>query len=1085
MPHRPLRRYSPVLFLPVLGLAGVVLGGAGSTARPETTGSAPVVAATSPLVFGRDIRPLLSDRCFACHGPDPAKRSANLRLDLQESAFAPLPLHPDQRAIVPGDPEKSVLIQRITSSDPLRIMPPPSSHLTLTASERDLLTRWIREGARYTPHFAYVVPQAPAAPAVQDATWIRNEVDRFVLARLEEQHLPHAPEADKATLLRRVSLDLTGLPPTPAELDAFVADPRADAYERQVDRLLASPRYGEHLAAWWLDLARYADSHGFQSDPERFMSPWRDWVINAFNGNMPFDRFTLEQLAGDLLPNATEDQIIATGFNRNHRINSEGGAIDEEWRIEQVLDRSETTSAVWLGLTMNCARCHDHKYDPITQKDYFQFGAFFNNVDERGLDDSVNAGKNSAPLLYLGTPEQRTTKKKLEQDLANAETSLKEVQKINLSEPLKSWIAAGGKLPAVAKPIVAVALDGQLAGATSDDTPVWVNHNNAKVLDIRNQNPCVTVTGAPPLVAGQAVSVGWLMQRDADKEKGKAGAGQVLRYDGGPGGGLMQVRLDDQGRLNILTATGTGEAREFHLETLVSDSQQTHVLLTWDGNESGLEVRLGGELHRLESSSQDAKAARRLIAKEAAAKAVAAIKRAPQLVLGGSGAKAKGADEGAAATITALTVHDHVLADDAAAHLALPTSVATLLAKSEKRSEADDKALDRAYRLAFTTQDRLSYTLNNIRKAQERLIQEIPNVMVMKEMPTPRKFHILERGQYDHPQAEVTAGTPSFLPAMAKDAPTNRLGLARWLVEGNPLTARVLANRMWERLFGMGIVKTTENMGVQCNWPSHPELLDHLAVKLVEEKWDLKAFLRLLVTSATYRQDTRISAASQEQDPENRLLWHGPRFRLGAEAIRDQALATSGLLVDKIGGPSVRPYLPADIWSGNRFGNLAKYELSEGEDLWRRSLYTFHKRTAPPTNSTLFDMPSREYCTISRSRTNTPLQALALFNDPTYLEASRVLGQRMLREGGSTAEQRVTFLVRQVLVREPRPEETALLAAAWTRHQARYTQDVDAAKALLNHGKSPLPADLPVADVAAGMLVASTVLNLDETVNKP
>jgi Protein of unknown function (DUF1549)/Protein of unknown function (DUF1553)/Concanavalin A-like lectin/glucanases superfamily/Planctomycete cytochrome C len=1030
-------------------------------ARSATDGQAPAVR---PLVFGRDIRPLLSDRCFSCHGPDPAKRSAGLRLDLVESATGPLPQHQDQRAIVPGNPGASALIKRITSADPLQIMPPANSHLTLNQAERDLLTRWIAEGAHYAPHFAYVTPVAPAVPPVSNPAWARHDLDRFILARLDEQGLKPAGEADPATLLRRVSLDLTGLPPTPDELAAFLADTRPDAYERQVDRLLASPRYGEHLAAWWLDLARYADSHGFQSDPERFMWLWRDWVINAFNRNMPFDQFTIEQLAGDLLPNATIDQVIATGFNRNHRINSEGGAIDEEWRIEQVLDRSETTSAVWLGLTMNCCRCHDHKYDPLTQKDYYQFAAFFNNVDEKGVDVSINSGRNVPPLAYKATVAQQSELDRINGLLAKAEAAQAAAKDESLDAKAKAWVSTGAVLPAEPTALATVTLAGALAAgerSTGSASVAWLDRGTGKALALRKATGGVRSQVTPAFDLGKPFSISWWMKRDMNA--GKTGAGTLILAATGVADEAIHIHLDAEGKLQAdIRAAG------FHFAQGTAGTapgkEWGHVAVTWDGSgrSSGLNILIDGQFQRLVPMKREIPAAGPI----------------GSLLIGSDGKR-----EAATTGIAEVRIFARELTTADIAALGFAERIAAIRGKPYGKSEAE--LAEQVYRLGFTPQEQLAGAVLQQQRDRDAIEREVPNTMVMKEMPKPRPMHILERGQYDAPRAEVTMNTPAFLPPLPADAPRNRLGLARWLVdERNPLTARVLVNRIWERFFGTGIVKTAENLGVQCNWPSHPELLDHLATVLVGGKWDLKAFLRLLVTSATYRQDATVTPVAQEQDPENLLLWHGPRVRLAAEVVRDQALLASGLLVEHLGGPSVRPYQPADIWSGNRFGNLEVYQLSTGDDLYRRSLYTFHKRTAPPINSTLFDMPSREFCVIRRSRTNTPLQALNLANDPTYLEAARVIGQQMVRGGGSP-EAQVAYAIQHILARAPRSEETTVLVAALARYTARYAQDPAATAALLKQGASPVDATLKPAAVVAAMLVASTILNLDEAVTKP
>ncbi len=1030
-------------------------------AKNATDGQTPT---DRPLVFGRDIRPLLSDRCFSCHGPDPAKRSAGLRLDLAESATGPLLQHLDQRAIVPGNPGASVLIKRITSSDPLQIMPPPSSHLTLSLAERDLLTRWVAEGAHYAPHFAYVTPVAPAMPKVSNEAWAKHDLDRFILARLAEQGLTPAGEADRATLLRRVALDLTGLPPTPDELATFLADTRPDAYERQVDRLLASPRYGEHLAAWWLDLARYADSHGFQSDPERFMWLWRDWVIDAFNRNLPFDQFTMEQLAGDLLPNATNDQVIATGFNRNHRINSEGGAIDEEWRIEQVLDRSETTSAVWLGLTMNCCRCHDHKYDPLTQKDYYQFASFFNNVDEKGVDNKADVGRNSPPLAYKATPAERVEIERINSLLAQAEAAQAAAKDDELEAKAKAWAAAGATLPAAPTALATVTLAGALAPGESSagSAPAaWIEYGSGKALAVRQNTGGVRTELPPTLDLGKPFSISWWMKPDMPEDK--AGAGTLVLAATGVAGEAIHLHLDADGRPQAdIRAAG------FHFsqgsDSRLSAKEWSHMVVTWDGSgrASGLNILVDGEFKRLVPAKRDVPAAGPL----------------GSLLIGSDGKR-----EAATSGIADVRIYTRELTTADVAALGFADKIATIRGKPYGKVES--KVAEQAYRLTFTAQEQLHGTVLSHQREREAFEHEVPNVMVMKEMPTPRTMHLLERGQYDAPRAEVTMGTPGFLPPMAANAPRSRLGLAQWLVDGrNPLTARVLVNRIWERFFGTGIVKTAENLGVQCNWPSHPELLDHLATVLVGGKWDLKAFQRLLVTSATYRQDPTVTRVAQEQDPENLFLSHGPRVRLAAEVVRDQALLASGLLSERLGGPSVKPYQPADIWAGNRFGNLDVYTLSTGDDLYRRSLYTFHKRTAPPINASLFDMPSREFCVIRRSRTNTPLQALNLANDPTYLEAARVIGQQMVRSGNAP-EAQVAYAMQHILARPPRSAETAVLVAALARYEAHYAQDPTAAASLLKQGARPVDAELKPAAVAAAMLVASTLFNLDEAVTKP
>lgn len=768
--------------------------------------------AAQPVEYNRDVRPILAGKCFACHGQDPKVVQAGLRLDRREDAVRKLAS--GRSAIMPGKPDSSELVRRIETKQTALRMPPVSSHKTLTVEEKLTLRAWIAQGAEYRQHWAFVKPVRPPLPKVSQRSWPRNEIDYFVLARLEKEGIRPRPEADRRTLIRRVSLDLTGLPPTIQEVNDFLADRSKDAYEKVIDRLLASPRYGEKMAETWMDCARYADSNGYQADYERFQWPWRDWVINAYNRNLPFDQFTIEQLAGDMLPNATTDQKIATGFNRNHRINTEGGIIPEEWRVETVIDRVETTSAVWLGLTMGCGRCHEHKYDPISQREFYQFFAYFNNVPESGI--GVERPVNHPPLLQMPTAEQERKRADLDHSVADA-----------------------------------------------------------------------TAT-----------------QKDAER---------------------------------------------------ASDSK-------------------------------------------AIAQAKAAVAAA--------------------------------------------------------------------------------------KKAREELENQISSVMVMAEMERPRDCYLLVRGQYDHPGEKVTAGLPEVFGGLPPGAPNNRLGLARWIASpDNPLTTRVAVNRFWERIFGIGIVATSEDFGTRAEFPSHPELLDWLATEFVRLKWDMKALQKRILMSATYRQSSSAPAALYHRDPQNRLLARGPRLRLSGESIRDQALAVGGLLAEKIGGPSVRPYMPEGIWDEvNVYGNLRNYQHDKGEGLYRRSLYTIWKRTSAPPTLTLFDVPGREMCRVRRSRTNTPLQALALMNEVTFVEAARALAQRMILEGGRTPEQRIDWAFRTVVARPPMPQELKLLSGGIAKRLAKYRSDRVAAASLLKQGDAPQEARLDPVELAAYTLTASTLLNMDEAV---
>lgn len=773
--------------------------------------------AAEPVVdFQRDIRPILSNACFDCHGPDAKARKAKLRLDLPARDAL---VGGDKAIIVPGRPEQSELMRRITAADAAERMPPAKHTRQLKAGEIELLRRWIVQGAKWQTHWALTPPGRPALPKVAQGAWPRNGIDAFILARLEKEGLRPAAEANRTTLIRRVTLDLTGLPPTPREVDAFLADSAADAYEKLVDRLLASPRYGERMASDWLDAARYADTNGYQVDRDREMWPWRDWVVSAFNRNLPFDQFTIEQLAGDLLAGATRDQRVATGLHRNHLLNEEGGVIPEEFLAEYIADRVETTATVWLGLTMGCARCHDHKYDPLTQKDYYGLYAFFHNVPESGLGNFGAIPKLSAPpLLKLATPEQQ---KKLDE------------------------LAA-----AIAK------LDKQLV--------------------------------AP-----------------------------------------------------------------------------------------GLEL---------------------------------ATEQVPQKQLQGDLAKLK--------------------------------------------------------------------------KERLALEAEVPTMMVMSELPKARDTFLLIRGEYSKKGAKVGPATPVSLHPFAKEAPANRLGLAQWLVDSaNPLTARVTVNRYWQSYFGAGLVRTAEDFGSQGELPSHPELLDWLAANFVKG-WDIRALQKMIVMSATYRQASRLTPELLDRDPENRLLARGPRLRLSAEMIRDQALAVSGLLVEKLGGPPVKPYHPSGIYEQVVYQGGKNYEQSKGPDLYRRSLYTYWKRSVPHPAMLTFDAPFRESCTVRRPRTSTPLQALNLMNDPTYVEAARFLAQRMMQEQSGTPQERIAHGFRLAMARSPQPRELNVLSAGFQRMLADFRADRKAADALLKIGEAPANPALDRAELAAFTTVASTLLNLDEAITK-
>jgi hypothetical protein len=759
--------------------------------------------------FSRDILPILSQNCFQCHGPDEKARKAKLRLDNRQGAL---------RVITPGNIAASELFRRISSDDPDERMPPAKTNRVLTGTQKDLLRRWLDEGAEWGKHWAYETPVRPALPHVNRRSWASNPIDHFILARLEKEGLSPSPETAREILIRRVCLDLTGLPPTPREVAAFLADHSPAAYEKLVDRLLASERYGERMALDWLDDARFADTNGYQNDFARTMWPWRDWAIAAYNRNLPYDRFVMEQLAGDMLPGATLQQKIATGFNRNNRTVTEAGSIDEEWRVENAVDRVETTATVFLGLTMGCARCHDHKYDPISQKEFYSFFGFFNSVNEKGV--YTEQPGNVPPLVHLGAPEDERRLRQLTASLAAADKAARDYQK--------------------------------------------------------------------------------------------------------------------------------GDAA--------------------------------------------------LFAREA-------------------------------------------------------------------RAAAD-----------------------KFRREKAELEKKIPSVMVMEDLPSPRATFVLKRGRYDMPDKneKVEPGVPACLSPMPAGTPHNRLGLARWLVDpANPLTARVAVNRFWQRYFGTGLVKTTENFGLQGEPPSHPELLDWLAREFIRTGWDMKAMQKLIVMSAAYRQSSKATPELLQRDPENRLLARGARLRLPAEVLRDNALAVSGLLVEKVGGPSVRPYQPAGLWEELAGGaGEGPYVQDKGPGLYRRSLYIYRKRTVPHPTMATFDAPSREVCFVKRARTNTPLQALELLNDVTYVEAARHLAELMLTEGGATSEQQIAFAFRRATAKAPEATELRVLKRGLERYRRTFQNDPEKARQFIRQGDSPANDKLDSAELAAYSAVASVILNLDETITK-
>jgi hypothetical protein len=962
--------------------------------------------------FRKDVRPILSDNCFQCHGNDRTTRMAGLRLDTRDGAFS---ARKNGAPIVAGNPTKSLILQRITAKNPARRMPPPFAHKTLTPAQIDTLTKWIQAGAPWQEHWAFTAPVRPALPSVKNASWPRNPIDRFILARLEQNGLSPAPEAGRRTLIRRLSLDLTGLPPDPADVEDFAASTDAQAYDALIEKYLASPRYGEQRARFWLDAARYADTHGIHIDNYREMWPYRDWVIRAYNANMPFDRFILEQLAGDLLPNPTLEQRIATGFQRCNATTNEAGVIIEEIEAMYAKDRADTIGAVFLGLTVGCATCHDHKFDPIPQKDFYALTAFFRNTTQNAMDGNVF---DTPPIVVVPRAEDR------------ARWDAIEAREKVLRALLKSSAGRAGQAGAPAgRDLLRLSLDGAITTETPQGRlnlpfPAGLalggaNHPNQYAIYFRKAS--LELPNIPEIDTNAPFSVATTFFYPKGEEYYLIAAQQDPKDKGRGWNLFVSARIPgarfyfDQGK--------SIEIRAGHLDQLVPGTWNT-LEMHYDGTGEALGVRL--VLNGREVNPQ----------RNSRAKFEGSIRNAAPLKLGNPTRSEDGA-------IAELRVYQPTLSpEEAELH----------------RLELEKREIRR--RGAITH--------------------------VMEERTDQKPFaHRLYRGMYDAPRERLDANTPSVLPPMAPELPRNRLGLAQWLTSPeHPLTARVTVNRYWQEIFGAGLVKTSEDFGSQGEAPVNQELLDWLAVEFRESGWDTKHMLRLLVSSAAYRQSAEATPGKLEKDPQNRLLSRGPRFRLDAETIRDSALAAAGLLVPAIGGPSVKPYQPEGVWeavamdsSDTRF-----YKQDHGESLYRRSLYTFWKRSAPPASMEIFNAPTRETCTVRRERTNTPLQALVVMNDPQFVEAARALAARAMASPG--IDTRLNDISRRLLSRRLEPRELDILKSSYRDFLRYYDSNPAEARKLIAVGESKPPENLNVSELASMTMVASQLLNLDEALNK-
>ena len=1035
----------------------------------------------SVVDYNYHIKPILSDRCYSCHGPDANKREADLRLDTEEGAFEGL-AESGNPALVKGSLHKSEVWTRINHSDPGELMPPPESNLTLSPYEIALIGKWIEQGAKWKPHWAFIPPQYQSLPPTQDTDWIRNDIDAYILAELERNGLRHSPEAQKERLLRRLSFDLRGLPPSLAEIDEFLADSDQDAYENWVDRFLASPAFGERMALEWMDVARYADSHGLHADGWRNMWPWRDWVIEAFNQNMPYDQFILEQMAGDMLPGKTKDQILATAFHRNHQMTAEGGIIEEEYRLEYVYDRANTTATAFLGMTMECARCHDHKFDPISQKEYFQLAAFFNNVKELGMTgDDGNYG----PILMMTSDTLDLHIQQIDQELKELAESYRKNEKevaavqsfLKEADPTPSELRANELIHLPLESIQTLRNKGGQKGQRADkniSTTVTgeveiIPGKKGKAFRFDNDYDVLYIGDLGRFEATEAFSVGlWVYPE-------KQGEHQTLIGNSGNKNNFWrgwELTLDTSNQVSVKFIHSLPH-NYFHKQSEMSLplKEWTHVLFTYDGTSraEGLNLYINGKkvtsqvyFNRLSRSIKP------ITSNHKPEKRALRIAKSYRAFTGDNGIFL-GALDDIRLFGTDLT----------------PLEIHALLDSKEKVSPQD--RLDHFLARKSPQSREFRQKVKALFDRRLHILDTLPEVMVMEEMPEARTMYLYDRGQYDLPTEAVEAATPTSILDFPASYPKNRIGLSKWITHpDNPLTGRVTVNRYWQMLFGRGLVNTPQDFGNQGTLPTHPELLDALALRFVSGGWNVKELIKYMVMSATYRQDSRVSPELQETDPNNLLLARGPSYRLPAEMIRDNALTISNLLDPKVGGPSVKPYQPAGLWidKGSFSPRLLRYKADTLFGMHRRSLYTFIRRTSPPPSMQAFDAPTRANCTVQRQVTNTPMQALVLLNDPQFVEAARSMGERILKEGGAELNDQLGFGFRLATSRVAQEKELGLFQDLYQAELHKYNSQSEAAEKLLEVGISPVDESLPKAELAAMTIVSSMMLNHDEAYMK-
>lgn len=1094
-------RFSSIVMIVLLM---VFLFGAGLQSIAQDDSALP-----DEIDYNLHIKPILSDRCFICHGPDANQRKAGLRLDQSKGAYAKLPS--GHVAVQPGDANQSALVKRIYAKKPGMLMPPSVSNLSLNEREKSLLKKWIEQGAEYKPHWSLIPLQQTKAATMLDDPNVT--IDTFIEPKLSEHGMTLSPQTDKETLLRRVSFDLTGLPPGLDDIEVFLQDHSPNAYENVVDRLLASPQYGERMALEWLDVARYADTYGYQADNERSTWRYRDWVIDAYNRNMPFDQFLTDQLAGDLLSHPTTEQLIATGFNRNHPQNAEGGIVNEEFRVEYVADRAITTGRAFLGLTMECARCHDHKYDPITQKEFYQLFAFFNNVDEAGQITWYNSDKPS-PTLLLFTDEEKQQIAELDEQIEDVKNEIQiYAEGFKDSKELKNWIIGESVLSN--GPFIY----GNVATFSFDQK----NTGNEKIKGMQrliNQKPIESATGRiidtvsmkiwdqPPKFEtrnryNSTKAKDNALVLDGDAMLDFPGVGRFKKADPftialyvwvpkeldegvifhSNKGGIIysfkgyQVSIE-QDRFDVrLSHTYPYNSINLISKEPVPREEWIHIALTYDGSgkAAGTHFYVNGE------------PAEMTVKRDNLTKDIVFANNSPETNLRvGARWRSKGFTGG---RVDEVEVYDRELTSFEVSDIAgenklfrLRGMLSDIYLEDNPPEISPEKFRDVLKYHLYKWDERyrsLNEKLRNLRQAKNDVYETAEEVMVMAEMPEPRQAYLLQRGAYDAHGEPVEPSTPKSVLPFDESLPQNRLGLSKWLVdEQNPLTARVAVNRLWQQCFGVGLVETSEDFGSQGKPPTHPHLLDWLALHYMQSGWDTKALIKRIVMSKTYRQSSRIRDDLRERDPENRLYGHYPAKRLSAEQLRDQALAASGLLVDTVGGPSVKPYQPEGLWS---FGSNKKYEQSTGDGLYRRSMYTFWKRTVPPPAMNTFDAPDRSNCIMRRQETNTPLQALVMMNDPQFLEAAKMLAVRIV-QSSPQKDERINNVFRLLTGREPQQNERDVLAGYYQQQLDQYATNPETYQSILDVGEAVIPKEPDRGEVAAMTLVASTVMNSNASV---